>query len=250
MVVIFCVALDIPTNVVIATNTNNQQDKIDFKLQTGIISSALEHATPEQLFNADQLNPLNGFSAVKGLQIASAQGQRIYQITQANASSIMPNINLDVGSETEIMQAINVGREVIVHTDPVSVPGYTGAGYILYDPLTGDGAYKINGGGNGGFMAGAAIGALLIAALIISTASSGTFLFVAAAILVYVAFLTFLVAAVSPTGLIDFQCFFSGLAYGLTIGATAFGLEIIGLSMTILGLASQWSDLPGANECF
>jgi len=34
----------------------------------------------------------------------------------------------------------------------VSVPGYTGAGYIIFDPLTGDGAYKISGGGNGGFL--------------------------------------------------------------------------------------------------
>ncbi|VAW70623.1 hypothetical protein MNBD_GAMMA09-376, partial [hydrothermal vent metagenome] len=47
------VALDIPTNVVIASNSNNQQEKINFKLQAGIINSALEHATPEQLFNTD-----------------------------------------------------------------------------------------------------------------------------------------------------------------------------------------------------
>jgi len=89
---------------------------------------------------------------VKALQIASAQGQRIYQITQANISSVMPNLNLDAATETEIQQAVNVGKEVVAHTDPVSVPGYTGAGYIILDPVTGEGAYRISGGGNGSFL--------------------------------------------------------------------------------------------------
>jgi len=51
---------------------------------------------------------------------------------------------------SEIEQAINQGKEVITHTDAVTVPGYMGAGYIILDPITGDGAYKIAGGENGG----------------------------------------------------------------------------------------------------
>jgi len=35
---------------------------------------------------------------------------------------------------------------VIIHSDPVSVPGWTGAGYIVFDPVVGDGAYLISGG--------------------------------------------------------------------------------------------------------
>jgi len=54
---------------------------------------------------------------------------------------------------SEIEQAINQGKEVITHTDAVTVPGYTGAGYIILDPITGDGAYKIAGGENGGAIA-------------------------------------------------------------------------------------------------
>jgi len=46
---------------------------------------------------------------------------------------------------------ITPGKEVITHTDPVTVPGWIGAGYIIQDPATGAGAYKINGGENGGF---------------------------------------------------------------------------------------------------
>ncbi len=39
------------------------------------------------------------------------------------------------------------------HTSSVSVPGWSGAGYIVIDPKSGDGAYVISGGGsNGGFI--------------------------------------------------------------------------------------------------
>ena len=61
----------------------------------------------------------------------------------------MPNLNLDAATEAEILAAVNAGKEVITHTDLVSVPGYTGAGYIVFDPVSGDGSYKIGGGGNG-----------------------------------------------------------------------------------------------------
>jgi hypothetical protein len=42
-----------------------------------------------------------------------------------------------------------VGKEVITHTDAVTIPGWSGAGYIILDPETGSGAYKISGGANG-----------------------------------------------------------------------------------------------------
>lgn len=63
-----------------------------------------------------------------------------------------------------------LNTDPIVHTDPISVPGWTGAGYILLDPQTGHGAYKITGGKNGNntfdpffaaSMAFATIGAIL-----------------------------------------------------------------------------------------
>jgi len=105
------------------------------------------------MFNTDPLNPTQGISAVKALQLASQQGQRIYTITAANQATTLPNIHHDSATMSEIEQAINQGKEVITHTDAVTVPGYTGAGYIILDPLTGDGAYKIAGGENGGQIA-------------------------------------------------------------------------------------------------
>jgi hypothetical protein len=119
-------------------------------LQTGIISSALEHAVPEQMLSTPT-QQAEGVSAVKALQIASQQGQRIYHITPKNQAQALPNLRLDGLAMTEITSALATGKEAIVHTDRISVPGWTGEGYILFDPVTGDGAYKITGGSNGGF---------------------------------------------------------------------------------------------------
>lgn len=47
-------------------------------------------------------------------------------------------------------QSVLTGKTVITHTDPLPVGGWTGAGYVIFDQATGDGAYKISGGLNGG----------------------------------------------------------------------------------------------------
>ena len=119
-------------------------------LQTGIISSALEHAIPEQMLSTPT-QQAEGVSAVKALQIAASQGQRIYHITPQNQTQTLPNLHLDAKAMEEITSALATGKEVIAHTDRISVTGWTGEGYILFDPVTGDGAYKITGGANGGF---------------------------------------------------------------------------------------------------
>jgi len=144
------VALDIPINIVAAVDDGDLEKRKNYVLQTGILSSALEHAVPEQMFVTPE-NPGEAISAVKALSKASAAGQRIYHITQANRAVALPNIHHDSGTMAEISAALNAGKEVITHSDAVSVPGWSGAGYIILDPDEGDGAYKISGGGNGGF---------------------------------------------------------------------------------------------------
>jgi hypothetical protein len=89
-------------------------------------------------------------SAVKAIQKALAQGQRVYHITPANLSQNLPNLNHSPLAMDDIRAAVAAGREVFVHADPVAVPGWVGAGYIILDPATGAGAWKITGGANGG----------------------------------------------------------------------------------------------------
>ena len=123
----------------------------NFNFQLGALSSALEHAVPEQMFVTPE-NPGEAVSAVKALQKASQQGQRIYHITQANQAEALPNIRQNSLTMNEIRAALAVGKEVIVHTDPISVPGWSGAGYVIFDAETGAGAWKIGGGANGGML--------------------------------------------------------------------------------------------------
>lgn len=130
----------------------NEQWK-NFNFQLGALSSALEHAIPEQMFVTPE-NSGEAVSAVKALQKAASQGQRICHITQAIMATALPNIRQNSLTMSEIRAALAVGKEVIVHTDPITVPGWKGAGYIITDPQTGAGAWKIGGGANGGQLDG------------------------------------------------------------------------------------------------
>lgn len=145
------IAFDIPFIYNTANGDGDNEIKKQFTMQVGILSSALEHATPEQAYHdlSNSYDAPDAVSAVKALQKASIAGQRIYQITQANMATMLPNIHHDQGSMDEIIASLNAEKEVLTHSDSISVPGWSGAGYIILDPETGAGAYKIAGGGNG-----------------------------------------------------------------------------------------------------
>jgi len=144
------VIFDIPIAGVQLTDGLEKEKTAQFNQQIGLLSSALEHATPEQMFSTET-EPADAISAVKALSKANAQGQRIYQMTRDNMAETLPNLNLARETENEIRTALLAGLTVIEHTDNVSVPGWTGSGYIIFNPETGSGAYKISGGANGGF---------------------------------------------------------------------------------------------------
>jgi hypothetical protein len=143
------VATNIPIVNVIGVDSTNQIDTRNFTIQLGVLSSVLENAVPEQLF--DQPGQfVDGVSAVKALVRASAAGQRIFAITAANEAAVLPLIHHDSATMDDISAALSAGETVITSTDSVSLPGWTGCGYVILDPVTGDGAWKIAGGANGG----------------------------------------------------------------------------------------------------
>src|SRR5690554_1818195 len=144
------------------------------KLQPGIGArlSAMEHLVPEhktagavlhseaaqwvnhmdvvnEMFSTDE-NPAHGISAVKAIQLAAAEGQKIWTITQANLDVALANIQLSNDIKTDIRNAVNAGQEVTTHEKFVNFYGKTSAGYIILDPTTGAGAYMISSGVNGG----------------------------------------------------------------------------------------------------
>ena len=141
---------DVPYIQVTAVQDGDIEKTKQLTVQIGIVASSLEHGVLELLFAGTEEYPANAISAVKALQIAVSQGQKIYLINKTNVDQVLPLLNHDSIIMDEIRTSINVGKEVTTHESTVSVPGWSGAGYIIIDPRNGDGAYKITGGKNGG----------------------------------------------------------------------------------------------------
>jgi hypothetical protein len=232
------IALNIPiVNVAKADGTDPETTK-NYTLQIGMLSSALEHAVPEQMV-ADPDDPPDAISAVKALSKASAAGQRIYHLAQANQTSTLPNIHHDTQTLDEIRAALAIGKEVITHTDAVSVPGWSGAGYIILDPETGNGAYKISGGTNGGWQ-------YLVAAIIFGVlAIAGILLFGPAGILFW-GWMAGLMGAMiteyfekNPTARFDSGIFHAVRVVGLLVGVITLGGSLVPVMAAVL-MAEAW----------
>ncbi|MEJ2572353.1 MAG: transglutaminase-like domain-containing protein [Gammaproteobacteria bacterium] len=144
----------------------DKQKKIAFLRVVGSAESAFEYIVPERLFANPDL-PLDdpsqpqGISAVKAIAIAASQGQKIYTLNTQNQTyhaSIINGLNTNPDIKAEITDALAAGKEVTVHQSDITFNGWTGTGYIILDPETGAGAYKIGGGSNGGDLEGAQFG--------------------------------------------------------------------------------------------
>ena len=183
------VVFDIPLIQYVANKDGDAEKARQFTLQVGTLSSALEHITPEQMFApTDPTQPKpDAISAVKALQKASAAGQKIYQVNQANMGQILPLLGHDQTTLNEIRTALNAGKDVTTHTSAVSIPGgWSGFGYIITDPMVGDGVYKISGGLNGGFIVAFII--TVLAFFAVYTLVLGGFFWAAGALFAWEAF--------------------------------------------------------------
>ncbi len=224
-----------------------KEARLNYVLQSGTISSALEGAVPEQMFVTPD-NPGEAISAVKALAKANAAGQHIYHITKANEDQVLPLIHHSAPVMKEIKDALAAGKEVITHTDAVSVPGWSGAGYIIYDPQTGDGAYKIAGGQNGSYLAGLFLG-LVISVFVIALISSsgGVLLPLLLGIFAFAGFLSYFLA--EDSGGLNQRCFISGIFAGLAplglVEAALYGGPISSV-LAIMGYSEIDLDLTGS----
>jgi len=161
-------------NIVKALDGDNAK-KVQYVLASGMNSSALEHSVPEQMFSTPD-NPAEGVSAVKALKIANDQGIPIYTINQTNIDTILPQLQVDPDVKADIVNAVNAGKVVTVSKANINFNGWTGVGYIIIDPTTGNGAYMISGGKNGGWVILLTIITILVlhgVALILATAILG-----------------------------------------------------------------------------
>jgi hypothetical protein len=145
----------------VAAKDGIQATSVQFMRQAGAAGSLAENAVPEIIFRnpafpANDPSQPQGVSAVKALTIAAAQGQKIYTLNQNNQplhDTVLQRLQIDPDVKSEISDALVAGMEVTVHEANIAVNGWTGVGYVILDPTTGAGAYKIAGGENGAFLA-------------------------------------------------------------------------------------------------
>jgi hypothetical protein len=157
-------------NMVKALDGDNAK-KVQYVLASGMNSSALEHSVPEQMFSTPD-NPADGVSAVKALKIANDQGIPIYTINQSNIDTILPQLQVDPDVKADIVNAVNAGKVVTVSKTNITFNGWTGCGYIIIDPTTGNGAYMISGGMNGAIVVlWILIGTLFLFSFVLLTAT-------------------------------------------------------------------------------
>lgn len=141
--------VDVSTQTLV-TPDNDKVARLRTLEQLGMALSAREHEIPETHLTNSQF-PGQGVSAMKALSVALAQGQRVYKVDSANLNAVLPRLALPLDTETDVRNAVNAGQEAVIHERPLMIGGWSGMGYILKDPATGSGAYRISGGLNGGF---------------------------------------------------------------------------------------------------
>ena len=131
-------------------HTNNDHSQwVAFNRAMGSQMSAMEHLVPEEVFSGNDM-PAHGISAVKAIQLAAAEGQRIWTITQDNLTEALAASQLPSKAQADIRHSVQAGMEVTAHEEPVNFYGRQFTGYIVLDPETGAGGFLIGSGENGG----------------------------------------------------------------------------------------------------
>ena len=205
-----------------------------FVQQIGMTASALEHLLPEKLFSSEQ-NPGEGISAIKALNIASEEGQRIYKVTQMNFNTVLPQLSVSNEIKDEIRTSVALGKIVTISQHNIAFNNWIGAGYIITDPDTGAGAYKITGGANGGLFLSSGLQSFLFGGI-----AAGAIAFGAPAAIIGLFLFGFVLALahlIYSEGTEDISLENSELAVGLllaTLGLVAAGLFAFGITITIL----------------
>jgi hypothetical protein len=230
------------------SKTNNLDAWINYNRFRGEQASSMEHVIPETFF-LDNDQSIDGISAVKAIAIASNQGQKIYTITEENKEKLN-NIQHSAAVMENIRNSISSGKEVTIHERPINHAGFSGAGYVITDPETGAGAYLIEGGANGVWLAIAVIGWIVMAGLIVAGTSAFIFLgltgvsaFVAATILGKITAITTVISLLLSTntirGIVN-SCYDSFLVVDDIIGVLAFETTLL-----LSGLKTIVSSITG-----
>jgi hypothetical protein len=79
-----------------------------------------------------------------------AEGAKVYRIDQSNIATVLPQLTLNETVKSDISNAVAAGKYSIVPERGINSGSSQWTGYYIIDPVTGAGAYLIDGGYNGG----------------------------------------------------------------------------------------------------
>jgi RHS repeat-associated protein len=120
-------------------------------VQFGAQASFNESLTWDLLLSGQ---PGYGMSATSMLLRANELHVPIHIITRDNVSAIMPKLQLTADARAEIAQGVAAGLVAIVPEREYKDSRQVGAGYVILDPDSGAGLYRIDGGLNGAITIG------------------------------------------------------------------------------------------------
>ncbi|WP_054692092.1 hypothetical protein [Geotalea toluenoxydans] len=124
--------------------TGDKEQEKAFTKINGLNTSYFEHAIWESFSGIDSV------STVKLLQLANEAGLSIYTITSANIDTVLPLLDQGQQVKDNIRNLVATGKEVIIPSSYITRNEWTGTGYMVRKPETGEGAYMISRGLAGG----------------------------------------------------------------------------------------------------
>ncbi len=135
------VGIDVDRNISASFSIDgSQQRKKDFMIVSGLGSSTWEDMILQSFFNIPSV------SAAKLLKTANQQGIPIYTIDSSNINALLSQLQVAPEVKSDIQNAVNAGKKVIISKNNVQYNDWNGVGYIILDPVKGSGAYMISGG--------------------------------------------------------------------------------------------------------
>lgn len=141
---------DIDINLTSMVSSDGQPAKVAIaRMMEGQLSSHLE-GSHWALARNRRDDPNTGFSSSQIFQHLSAQGARSYAINSENVNTALASLPIAESVKADIRAGVSAGLVAFVNDRVAAIDGWTGSGYVIIDPQTGAGAYRINGGLNGG----------------------------------------------------------------------------------------------------
>jgi len=121
----------------------NKNRKRDFLVAMGMATSWAESMFLERFFG------VKAYSAAKILKIAHNKGIQILAFDAGNIGSLSTELQAPINVIEDIRNAVNAGNVALVPQSEISMPDWSGYGYIILNPDTGAGSYMISEGLHG-----------------------------------------------------------------------------------------------------